>query len=101
MDFEARFRNKITFIQFLLSIGIVYQHTVWNYSGSMVLNTLQSFLFYLLETCVPFFHDFWLPFLSYLQSIKGKDENCIQNENFVNSLSYLEHVVCVIYNRIN
>lgn len=55
MDFEARFRNKITFIQFLLSIGIVYQHTVWNYSGSMVLNTLQSFLFYLLETCVPFF----------------------------------------------
>lgn len=55
MDFEARFRNKITFIQFLLSVGIVYQHTVWNYSGSMVLNTLQSFLFYLLKHVCRFF----------------------------------------------
>ena len=43
---EKRFRNKITFIQFLLSIGIVYQHTVWNYKENSILNGGQSFLFF-------------------------------------------------------
>jgi peptidoglycan/LPS O-acetylase OafA/YrhL len=52
---EKCFRNKITFIQFVLSIGIVYQHTQWNYTGSIYLNATQTFLFYLIETCVPFF----------------------------------------------
>lgn len=52
---EERFRNKITFIQFLLSVGIVYQHTMWNYTDSSVLNGVHSFVFYLIETCVPFF----------------------------------------------
>ena len=52
---ETRFRDKITFMQFLLSIGIIYQHTQWNYRENEILNFAQSFLFYLLETCVPFF----------------------------------------------
>lgn len=52
---EIRFRNKITVVQFLLSIGIVYQHTQWNYSDNSVLNIIQSFLFYIIESCVPFF----------------------------------------------
>ena len=50
-----QFRNKITAVQFLLSVGIVYQHTVWNYRENPILNAGQSFLFYLIETCVPFF----------------------------------------------
>lgn len=54
-EVENRFRNKITFIQFLLSVGIVYQHTIWNYKGNNMLNMGQSFLFFLIETCVPFF----------------------------------------------
>ena len=52
---EIRFRNKITFIQFLLSVGIVYQHTAWNYRECNILNLSQTFLFFLIETCVPFF----------------------------------------------
>ena len=52
---EERFRNKVTAVQFLLSVGIVYQHTVWNYRDNPILNAGQSFLFYLIETCVPFF----------------------------------------------
>ena len=52
---DTRFRNKITFMQFFLSVGIVYQHTTWNYRGSTILNSGQAFLFYLIETCVPFF----------------------------------------------
>lgn len=54
-ELESRFRNKITFIQFLLSVGIVYQHTAWNYKRNSILNVGQSFLFFLIETCVPFF----------------------------------------------
>ena len=54
-NIEVRFRNKIMFVQFLLAVGIVYQHTVWNYKESALLNVGQNFLFYLMETCVPFF----------------------------------------------
>lgn len=28
-----KFNDKITVISFLLSIGVVYQHTQWNYIG--------------------------------------------------------------------
>lgn len=52
---ELRFRSKITFTQFLLSVGVVYQHTAWNYTESAVLNAGHTFLFYLIQTCVPFF----------------------------------------------
>lgn len=52
---EQQFRSKVTVIQFLLSVGIVYQHTVWNYRDNPILNAGQSFVFYLVETCVPFF----------------------------------------------
>ena len=55
IDKEIRFRSKITFTQFLLSVGVVYQHTIWNYRESAILNAGQEFLFYLFETCVPFF----------------------------------------------
>lgn len=52
---ETRIRTKITLIQFLLSVGIVYQHMVWNVSSNAILNSGQSFVFYLVQTCVPFF----------------------------------------------
>ena len=30
-----KFNDKITVISFLLSIGVVYQHTQWNYIGGV------------------------------------------------------------------
>lgn len=52
---ESRFRNKVTWIQFILCIGIVYQHTKWNYGNSDLLSMCQHMLHYLIQTCVPFF----------------------------------------------
>lgn len=54
-DNPDRFRNKVTVLQFILSVGIVYQHTVWNYQGNIGLYEAHELLFYLIETCVPFF----------------------------------------------
>lgn len=53
---RIEFSNKITFLQFALSILIVYQHTSWNYNGSLLaLSQIHGFLFYLTQTAVPLF----------------------------------------------
>jgi peptidoglycan/LPS O-acetylase OafA/YrhL len=52
---EIRFRDKIILLQFMLSIGIVYEHTQWNYNDNIALNAVQTFFSYLVTTCVPFF----------------------------------------------
>ena len=50
------FSNKITLIQFILSVAIVYQHTQWRYSGGIIfINKIHEFLFYLFEAAVPMF----------------------------------------------
>lgn len=52
---ESRFRNKVTWIQFILCVGIVYQHMRWNYGNLDLLSMCQHTLYYLIQTCVPFF----------------------------------------------
>ena len=53
---RIEFSNKITFLQFALSILIVYQHTSWRYNGSLLaLSQIHGFLFYLTQTAVPLF----------------------------------------------
>ena len=55
MENRITFSTKITILSFLLSIGVVYQHTVWRYTENVLLNSAHSFLFYIIQTCVPFF----------------------------------------------
>lgn len=50
-----KFNDKITVISFLLSIGVVYQHTQWNYIGGGYAEAAYKFLFFVIEACVPFF----------------------------------------------
>lgn len=52
---KISFSNKITILGFLLSIGVVYQHTQWKFLGGGYATWIYNFLFYLIETCVPFF----------------------------------------------
>jgi len=50
------FSDKVTLIQFVLSVAIIYQHTQWRYFGELVLfSKLQEFMFYLIEVAVPMF----------------------------------------------
>ena len=49
-----QFSKKITVIQFILSILVVYQHTQYRYSGA-VFGEIQQFLFYLIQAAVPMF----------------------------------------------
>ena len=48
------FSTKITVVQFILSILVVYQHTQYRYSGE-VFGKIQRFLFYLIQAAVPMF----------------------------------------------
>ena len=48
------FSTKITVVQFILSILVVYQHTQYRYSGE-VFGKIQQFLFYLIQAAVPMF----------------------------------------------
>ena len=53
---QLEFSKKITLLQFALSILIVYQHTSFEYNGSLyALNRIHEFLFYLTQTAVPLF----------------------------------------------
>lgn len=49
-----QFSKKITVIQFILSILVVYQHAQYRYSGA-VFGEIQRFLFYLIQAAVPMF----------------------------------------------
>lgn len=49
------FSSRITLLTFILSIGIVYQHTRWNYVGSGLINDLYKMFFFIIETFVPLF----------------------------------------------
>lgn len=55
MNNRITFSTKITILSFLLSIGVVYQHTVWRHTENVLLTTIHSFLFYIIQTCVPAF----------------------------------------------
>ena len=48
------FTKKVTVIQFVLSILVVYQHTQYRYSGE-IFGKIQQFLFYLIQAAVPMF----------------------------------------------
>ncbi len=78
MDWEASrisFRSKVTVLSFALCCGVVSQHVKWTCQDYSILNKLQSFWFFLVETCVPFFFMIsgYLFFRTY-QSYKWKDK---------------------------
>lgn len=49
------FRTKVSLISFVLSVGVVFQHTQWRCNSIAVLSSIHSMFFYILQTCVPFF----------------------------------------------
>lgn len=49
------FSSKITIVSFVLSIGIVYQHTAWNYDSNSIVSIVHQCFFFILESFVPLF----------------------------------------------
>lgn len=52
---KIKFSDKIVLLSFILSIGVVYQHTQLRYNGNEFVTLLKDFMFYLVEVCVPCF----------------------------------------------
>lgn len=55
VDGGKYFSNKIVILSFLLCVGVVYQHTQFRPELSTSFDNLHKFIFFIVETCVPFF----------------------------------------------
>ena len=55
MNKKISFSNKIVLLSFLLSVGVLYQHTQFRYTEFEVINAVKDFMFFLQEVCVPCF----------------------------------------------
>lgn len=76
MEDRMKFSTKIILLSWLLSIGVVYQHTQWGYCGKGLTATYQ-FVFFLIETCVPcFFMISGYLFYRTYQPGKAKEKLC-------------------------
>ncbi len=53
--YTISFSNKVYLLSFILCCGIVIQHIQWQCQDYTILNTIQTFTFFIAETCVPFF----------------------------------------------
>ena len=52
---KISFSTKVSILSFVLCCGVVSQHVKWTCRDIEWLNALQSFWFFIVETCVPFF----------------------------------------------
>lgn len=52
---KISFNTKVSVLSFALCCGVVSQHVKWICRDYEWLNVLQSFWFFIVETCVPFF----------------------------------------------
>ena len=52
---KISFNTKVSVLSFALCCGVVSQHVKWTCKDYEWLNVLQSFWFFIVETCVPFF----------------------------------------------
>lgn len=52
---KISFSTKVSVLSFVLCCGVVSQHVKWICQDIEWLNALQSYWFFIIETCVPFF----------------------------------------------
>lgn len=67
---KISFSNKITVLSFILSISIVYIHSVWDVKNNL-LTTVRLYFFNLQNICVPMFF-FMSGYLFYRNFSMGK-----------------------------
>ena len=72
---KISFNTKVSVLSFALCCGVVSQHVKWICRDYEWLNVLQSFWFFIVETCVPFFYYSVLSFLYELIKVANGEKN--------------------------